>query len=77
MIETPSYADALRILGCKDGRLAKVIGFAAAAERSGWPLAGAGQLVMGVPRHSSSPAPEPSARTCSRPWPGSPARPRA
>ncbi|MGW2149329.1 NACHT domain-containing protein [Nonomuraea bangladeshensis] len=48
MIETPSYADALRILGCKDGRLAKVIGFAAAAERSGWPLAGAGQLVMGV-----------------------------
>ncbi|HEX4818330.1 MAG TPA: hypothetical protein VFV66_36795 [Nonomuraea sp.] len=48
MIETPSYADALRILGCKDGRLAKVIGFAAAAERSGWPLAGAGQLVLGL-----------------------------
>ncbi|MFI7701317.1 hypothetical protein [Nonomuraea sp. NPDC049480] len=48
MIETPSYADALRILGCKDGRLAKVIGFAAAAERSGWALAGAGQLVLGL-----------------------------
>ncbi|TMR21143.1 hypothetical protein ETD86_16285 [Nonomuraea turkmeniaca] len=48
MIETPSYADALRILGCKDGRLAKVIGFAAAAERSGWALAGAGQLAMGL-----------------------------
>ncbi|RVX40576.1 hypothetical protein EDD27_2991 [Nonomuraea polychroma] len=48
MIETPSYADALRILGCKDGRLAKVIGFAAAAERTGWALAGAGQLVMGL-----------------------------
>ncbi|MEW9550889.1 NACHT domain-containing NTPase [Nonomuraea sp. NPDC050783] len=48
MIETPSYADALRILGCKDGRLAKVIGFASAAERTGWALAGAGQLVTGV-----------------------------
>jgi hypothetical protein len=48
MIETPSYADALRILGCKDSRLAKVIGFAAAAERSGWALAGAGQLVLGL-----------------------------
>jgi hypothetical protein len=54
MIETPSYADALRILGCKDGRLAKVIGFAAAAERTGWALAGGQQLAMGLAdmRHS-------------------------
>ncbi|MGP3919432.1 NACHT domain-containing protein [Nonomuraea sp. 10N515B] len=54
MIETPSYADALRTLGCKDSRLAKVIGFAAAAERTGWPLAGGQQLVTGLAdmRHS-------------------------
>ncbi|MEO3868088.1 AAA family ATPase [Nonomuraea sp. B12E4] len=48
MIETPSYADALRILGCKDGRLVKVVGFSAAAKRTGWALAGGGQLVMGL-----------------------------
>ncbi|MGN9844045.1 NACHT N-terminal helical domain 7-containing protein [Nonomuraea sp. H19] len=48
MIETPSYADALRILGCKDSRLAKVIGFAAAAARTGWALAGGGQLTAGL-----------------------------
>ncbi|WP_433444320.1 NACHT domain-containing protein [Nonomuraea sp. CA-141351] len=48
MIETPSYADALRILGCKDARLVKVIGFASAAARTGWALAGAGQLATGL-----------------------------
>ncbi|MEQ4722703.1 hypothetical protein [Nonomuraea sp. B19D2] len=48
MIESPSYADALRILGCKDARLVKVIGFASAAARTGWALAGAGQLVTGL-----------------------------
>ncbi|MFG1705671.1 NACHT domain-containing protein [Nonomuraea sp. M3C6] len=48
MIETPSYADALRILGCKEGRLVKVVGFASAAARTGWALAGGGQLVMGL-----------------------------
>ncbi|TMR98505.1 NACHT domain-containing protein [Nonomuraea basaltis] len=48
MIETPSYADALRILGYKDGRLAKVVGFASAAERTGWALAGGGQLTAGL-----------------------------
>ncbi|MEV4115004.1 hypothetical protein [Nonomuraea sp. NPDC049695] len=48
MIETPSYADALRILGCKDARLVKVIGFASAAARTGWALAGAGQLAAGL-----------------------------
>ncbi|SDI38933.1 NACHT domain-containing protein [Nonomuraea jiangxiensis] len=48
MIETPSYADALRILGCKDGRLVKVVGFSAAAKRTGWALAGGGQLVLGL-----------------------------
>ncbi|GAA3600567.1 hypothetical protein GCM10022419_100890 [Nonomuraea rosea] len=48
MIETPSYADALRILGCKDGRLVKVVGFASAAARTGWALAGGGQLVSGL-----------------------------
>ncbi|MER6005215.1 hypothetical protein ABT120_42180 [Nonomuraea angiospora] len=48
MIETPSYADALRILGCKDARLVKVVGFAAAAARTGWALAGAGQLATGL-----------------------------
>ncbi|MFI7612299.1 NACHT domain-containing protein [Nonomuraea terrae] len=44
MIETPSYADALRILGCKDGRLVKVVGFASTAARTGYALAGSGQL---------------------------------
>ncbi|KAB8194499.1 NACHT domain-containing protein [Nonomuraea phyllanthi] len=48
MIETPSYADALKILGCKDARLVKVVGFAAAAARTGWALAGAGQLAAGL-----------------------------
>ncbi|NUP02291.1 MAG: hypothetical protein HOV96_25555 [Nonomuraea sp.] len=48
MIETPSYADALRVLGCKEGRLVKVVGFAAAAARTGWALAGGGLLTMGV-----------------------------
>ncbi|MFC4116174.1 NACHT domain-containing protein [Nonomuraea zeae] len=48
MIETPSYADALRILGCKDARLVKVVGFASAAARTGWALAGGGQLVSGL-----------------------------
>ncbi|MET7338444.1 hypothetical protein [Nonomuraea sp. NPDC005650] len=48
MIETPTYADALRILGCKDARLVKVVGFAAAAARTGWALAGAGQLTTGL-----------------------------
>ncbi|MGW0809709.1 NACHT domain-containing protein [Nonomuraea sp. NPDC002799] len=48
MIETPSYADALRILGCKDSRLVKVVGFAAAAARTGWALAGAGRLVTSL-----------------------------
>ncbi|MEV0612296.1 hypothetical protein AB0I81_03160 [Nonomuraea sp. NPDC050404] len=44
MIDTPSYADALRILGCKDGRLAKVIGLASAAARTGWALAAGAQI---------------------------------
>lgn len=44
MIETPSYADALRILGCRDGRLVKVVGFASTAARTGYALAGSGQL---------------------------------
>ncbi|MEU6717164.1 hypothetical protein ABZ897_37365 [Nonomuraea sp. NPDC046802] len=48
MIETPSYADALRILGCKTGRLVKVIGFASAAARTGWALAGGAQLAPGL-----------------------------
>ncbi|MBF8190825.1 hypothetical protein ITP53_34990 [Nonomuraea sp. K274] len=48
MIETPNYADALRILGCKDSRLAKVIGFASAAENTGWALAGGARLTMGL-----------------------------
>lgn len=48
MIETPSYADALRLLGCKEGRLVKVVGFAATAARSGWALAGGGLLTMGL-----------------------------
>ncbi|MEO3890970.1 hypothetical protein [Nonomuraea sp. B5E05] len=48
MIDTPSYADALRILGCKDGRLVKVVGFASAAERTGWALAGGGRLAAGL-----------------------------
>ncbi|MEU1728762.1 hypothetical protein [Nonomuraea sp. NPDC005692] len=48
MIETPSYADALRVLGCKEGRLVKVVGFAAAAARTGWALAGGGLLTMGL-----------------------------
>ncbi|MEV4068438.1 NACHT domain-containing protein [Nonomuraea fuscirosea] len=48
MIETPSYADALRILGCKDGRLVKVIGLASAAERTGWALAGGPRLTMNL-----------------------------
>ncbi|MFB4263488.1 NACHT domain-containing protein [Nonomuraea sp. GTA35] len=48
MIDTPSYADALRILGCKDGRLVKVIGFAAEAERTGWALAGGTRLTSSL-----------------------------
>ncbi|MFC7586773.1 hypothetical protein ACFQYP_25865 [Nonomuraea antimicrobica] len=48
MIETPSYADALRILGCKDGRLVKVIGFASEAERTGWALAGGTRLTANL-----------------------------
>ncbi|GAB2924048.1 NACHT domain-containing protein [Nonomuraea fastidiosa] len=48
MIETPSYADALRILGCKDTRLVKVIGLASAAERTGWALSGGPQLSGGL-----------------------------
>ncbi|MCF6471377.1 hypothetical protein FAF44_23720 [Nonomuraea sp. MG754425] len=48
MIETPSYADALRILGCKDGRLVKVIGLAAEAERTGWALAGGTRLTTSL-----------------------------
>ncbi|NRQ33546.1 AAA family ATPase [Nonomuraea sp. NN258] len=43
-----SYADALKILGSKETRLVKVIGFAAAAERTGWALAGGGQLMPGL-----------------------------
>lgn len=48
MIDTPSYADALRILGCKDGRLVKVIGLASAAERTGWALAGGTRLTTNL-----------------------------
>ncbi|MEV0383585.1 hypothetical protein [Nonomuraea sp. NPDC050643] len=48
MIDTPNYADALRILGCKDGRLVKVIGFASAASRTGWALAGGGRLTANL-----------------------------
>ncbi|MEV4177393.1 hypothetical protein [Nonomuraea sp. NPDC049709] len=48
MIDTPSYADALRILGCKDGRLVKVIGLASAAERTGWALAGGPRLATNL-----------------------------
>ncbi|UBU17684.1 NACHT domain-containing protein [Nonomuraea gerenzanensis] len=48
MIDTPSYADALRILGCKDGRLVKVIGLAAEAERTGWALAGGTRLTTSL-----------------------------
>ncbi|MER7499186.1 hypothetical protein AB0L05_26555 [Nonomuraea pusilla] len=44
MIETLSYADALRVLGCKDARLTKVVRFASAAERTGWALAGGAGL---------------------------------
>ncbi|WP_043617115.1 NACHT domain-containing protein [Nonomuraea candida] len=48
MIDTPSYADALRILGCKDSRLAKVIGLASAAARTGWTLAGGARLTTNL-----------------------------
>ncbi|SEH03340.1 ATPase family associated with various cellular activities (AAA) [Nonomuraea solani] len=48
MIDTPSYADALRILGCKDGRLAKVIGFASAVSQTGSAVAGGGRLTTNL-----------------------------
>lgn len=48
MTETLSYADALKILGCKDSRLIKVIDFAATAALTGWALAGGADLALGL-----------------------------
>lgn len=48
MTETLSYADALKILGCKDSRLVKVIDFAATAALTGWALAGGADLALGL-----------------------------
>jgi hypothetical protein len=48
MTDTLSYADALKILGCKDSRLVKVVEFASTAALTGWALAGGADLPLGL-----------------------------
>ncbi|MER6945089.1 hypothetical protein ABT294_13785 [Nonomuraea sp. NPDC000554] len=48
MTETLSYADALKILGCQESRLVKIVDFAATVALTGWALAGGADVALGV-----------------------------